>query len=167
MADPLGGSWFVEALTDELERRAEEVFAHLEEAGSGSLLDGVVASIEDGWFTTEIAEAAYQFQSKIASGAWIQVGVNGYTDGDDHQPPTLSIDPDVETQQLAELARVKRRRDDAAVRRSLERLATEAADPAVNLMPALIEAAARYVTVGESMAALGSVFGTWFERSGF
>ncbi len=165
VADPLGGSWFVESLTDELERRAEEVFAHLEEAGSGSMLDGVVACIEDGWFTTEIAESAYQFQSRIASGRWIQVGVNGYTDGDDHQPPTLSIDPGVETQQLADLALVKQRRDDAAVRRSLVRLASDAADPAVNLMPALIEAAARYVTVGESMAALGSVFGTWYERS--
>jgi methylmalonyl-CoA mutase N-terminal domain/subunit len=167
VADPLGGSWFVESLTDELERQAEEVFAYLEEAGSGSMLDGVVSSIDDGWFTTEIAEAAYQFQSKIASGHWIQVGVNGYTDGDDHQPPTLTIDPDVERQQLAELALVKARRDDAAVRRSLDRLAAEAADPAVNLMPALIEAAARYVTVGESMEALGSVFGTWYERSQF
>jgi methylmalonyl-CoA mutase N-terminal domain/subunit len=164
VADPLGGSWFVESLTDELERQAEEVFAYLEEAGSGSMLDGVVASIDDGWFTTEIAESAYQFQSKIASGRWIQVGVNGYTDGDDHQPPTLTIDPDVERQQLADLALVKQRRDDAAVRRSLDRLAAEAADPAVNLMPALIEAAARYVTVGESMAALGTVFGTWYER---
>jgi methylmalonyl-CoA mutase N-terminal domain/subunit len=129
------------------------------------MLDGVVSCIEDGWFTTEIAESAYQFSSKVASGRWIQVGVNGYTDGDDHQPPTLSIDPDVERQQLAELALVKARRDDAAVRRSLARLVAEAADPAVNLMPALIEAASRYVTVGESMEALGSVFGTWYERS--
>ena len=165
VADPLGGSWFVESLTDELERQAEAIFSYFEEAGSGSMLDGVVASIEDGWFMTEIAESAYQFQSKIASGRWIQVGVNGYTDGDDHQPPTLSIDPGVERQQLAELASVKQARDDDAVRASLARLATEAADPSLNLMPALIEAAARYVTVGESMEALGSVFGTWYERT--
>ena len=165
VADPLGGSWFVESLTDELERQAEAIFSYLLEVGSSSMLDGVIASIDDGWFCNEIADAAYQFQSKIATGRWIQVGVNGYTDGDDHQPPTLAIDPDVETHQLADLAAVKQRRDDDAVARSLELLAREAADPAVNLLPALIEAAGRYVTVGESMGALESVFGTWYERS--
>jgi methylmalonyl-CoA mutase N-terminal domain/subunit len=165
VADPLGGSWFVESLTDELERQAEEIFSHLLEAGSDSMLDGVVSCIDDGWFCGEIADSAYQFQSKIATGRWIQVGVNGYTDGDDHQPPTLYVDPAVEGRQLAGLATVKQGRDDEAVQRSLERLRSEAADPTVNLMPALIEAAARYVTVGESMGALETVFGTWFERS--
>ena len=165
VADPLGGSWFVESLTDELERQAEEIFSHLLEAGSDSMLDGVISCIEDGWFCGEIADAAYQFQSKIATGRWIQVGVNGYTDGDDHQPPTLYVDPAVEVRQLADLAAVKQRRDDEAVQRSLERLRFEATDPTVNLMPALIEAAASYVTVGESMGALETVFGTWFERS--
>jgi len=129
------------------------------------MLDGVISCIEDGWFCGEIADAAYQFQSKIATGRWIQVGVNGYTDGDDHQPPTLYVDPAVEGRQLASLATVKQGRDNEAVQRSLERLRSEAADPTVNLMPALIEAAARYVTVGESMGALETVFGTWFERS--
>ena len=165
VADPLGGSWFVESLTDELEHQAEEIFSHLLEAGSDSMLDGVISCIEDGWFCGEIADAAYQFQSKIATGRWIQVGVNGYTDGDDHQPPTLYVDPAVEGRQLAGLATVKQGRDDEAVQRSLERLRFEATDPTVNLMPALIEAAASYVTVGESMGALETVFGTWFERS--
>jgi methylmalonyl-CoA mutase N-terminal domain/subunit len=165
VADPLGGSWFVESLTDQLESQAESVFAYLLEVGSGSMLDGVIASIEDGWFGTEIADAAYQFQSKITSGKWVQVGVNGYTDGDDHQPPTLYVDPEVESRQLADLEVVKQTRDDDAVRSSVERLSKEATDPTLNLMPALIEAAARYVTVGECMAALESVFGTWVERS--
>jgi methylmalonyl-CoA mutase N-terminal domain/subunit len=165
VADPLGGSWFVESLTDELESQAESVFAHLLEVGSGSMLDGVIASIEDGWFGTEIADAAYQFQSKITSGKWVQVGVNGYTDGDDHQPPTLYVDPEVESRQLADLEAIKQARDDDAVRSSVERLSKEATDPTLNLMPALIEAAARYVTVGECMGALESVFGTWVERS--
>jgi methylmalonyl-CoA mutase N-terminal domain/subunit len=165
VADPLGGSWFVESLTDQLESQAESVFAYLLEVGSGSMLDGVIASIEDGWFGTEIADAAYQFQSKITSGKWVQVGVNGYTDGDDHQPPTLYVDPEVESRQLADLEAIKQARDDDAVRSSLKRLETEATDPALNLMPALIEAAARYVTVGECMGALESVFGTWVERS--
>ena len=165
VADPLGGSWFVESLTDELERRAEEVFAHLLEVGAGSMLDGVLACIDDGWFCAEIADSAYRLQSKIASGQWVQVGVNGYTEGDHGETPILVIDPAVEPRQLDKLAAVKRSRDDDAVRRCLERLRTEAADPAVNLMPALIEAAKAYVTVGEAMRALESVFGTWFERS--
>jgi methylmalonyl-CoA mutase N-terminal domain/subunit len=165
VADPLGGSWFVESLTDEMERQAEEIFAHLQDAGSGSMLEGTFAAIDDGWFIAEIADAAYQFQSKVTKGEWIQVGVNGYVDGEDTPPPTLYIDPAVETQQLASLAAVKQARDDDAVRRVLTRIRTEAVDPTVNLMPALIEAATCDVTVGESMGALESVFGTWFERS--
>jgi methylmalonyl-CoA mutase N-terminal domain/subunit len=165
VADPLGGSWFVESLTDELEARAEAVFAHLLEAGSGSMLDGVVACIEDGWFCGQIADAAYEFQSKLAEKRWILVGVNGYTDGDDDLPPTLYIDPAVEAAQLETLARVRQARDDDRVRCCVDRLRSEASDPTVNLMPALIEAAAAHVTVGEAMAALGEVFGTWLERS--
>ena len=165
VADPLGGSWFVESLTDEMERQAEEIFAHLQDAGSGSMLEGTFAAIDDGWFIAEIADAAYQFQSKVTKGEWIQVGVNGYVDGEDTPPPTLYIDPAVETQQLASLAAVKQARDDDAVRRVLTRIRTEAVDSTVNLMPALIEAATYDVTVGESMGALESVFGIWFERS--
>ncbi len=165
VADPLGGSWFVESLTDEMERRAEEIFAHIDEAGSGSMLDGVITCIEDGWFTAEIGEAAYRFQTKLATGRWVQVGVNGYVEGDDAGIPTLYIDPVVESRQLASLAQVKARRDGEAVGRALARLESEAADPTVNLMPALIEAAACYATVGETMGALERVFGTWFERS--
>ncbi len=138
VADPLGGSWFVEELTDEMERQAEEIFAHIEAAGSGSMLEGAYACIEDGWFLSEIAEASYRFQSTLAKGEWIQVGVNGYVEGDDAVPPTLYIDPAVETQQLASLAAVKQSRDDEAVRAALARLTTEAGDPTVNLMPALI-----------------------------
>jgi methylmalonyl-CoA mutase N-terminal domain/subunit len=164
VADPLGGSWFVESLTDELERQAEDIFGHIGASGSGTMLDGVVACIEDGWFCQQISDSAYEFQSKLAKHEWILVGVNGYTDGDDHQPPTLYVDPAVERNQLARLARVKQERDNDAVVRSLERLRAEATDPTVNLMPALIEAAANRVTVGESMSALESVFGGWFER---
>jgi len=164
VADPLGGSWFVEELTDELERQAESIFAHISQAGSGSVLEGTISCIEDGWFVSEIADAAYAFQSKVAKGEWIQVGVNGHVEGNDTTPPTLSIDPDVEVQQLASLALVKQQRNDEAVGRSLVRISTEAADPTINLMPALIEAATNFVTVGEAMRALESVFGLWFER---
>src|SRR5271154_869511 len=121
VADPLGGSWFVEELTDEMERQAEEIFAHIEAAGSGSMLEGAYACIEDGWFLSEIAEASYRFQSTLAKGEWIQVGVNGYVEGDDAVPPTLYISPSVETQQLASLAAVKQSRDDEVVRAALAR----------------------------------------------
>ena len=139
VADPLGGSWYVEGLTDELERQAEEVFAHLGEAGSGSVLEGVFACIDDGWFVGEIADVAYAFQSKIAKGEWTMVGVNGYVEDDGVVPSTLSIGVDVEREQLDRLAAVKQARDDDAVRRSLARIARDASDPEVNLMPALIE----------------------------
>jgi methylmalonyl-CoA mutase N-terminal domain/subunit len=165
VADPLGGSYLVEALTDEIESQAERIFAHLDAAGNGSMLGGVVACIEDGWFCDEIADAAYRFQSDLAARRWIQVGVNGYTDGDDAEVPTLSIDPAVEARQLDALAAVKRRRDAGAVDRALARLRTDAAEPTVNLMPALIEAAHAHVTVGETTSALETVFGTWTERS--
>jgi methylmalonyl-CoA mutase, N-terminal domain len=165
VADPLGGSWFVEELTDEMERAAEEIFTHIETAGAGSMLEGAFACIEDGWFLAEIADAAYRFQTKVARGEWIQVGVNGYTDGDDTAPSTLYIDPAVETQQLAALAALKQSRDDDAVRGALARLVADAEDTTVNVMPALIDAARAQVTVGESMRALESVFGAWYERS--
>ena len=108
VADPLGGSWFVEELTDQMEHQAEEIFAHLLEAGSGSMLEGTYACIENGWFIAEIADAAYRFQSKITQGEWVQVGVNGYVEGDENPPPTLSIDPAVESHQLDFLAATKR-----------------------------------------------------------
>ncbi len=164
VADPLGGSWFVEELTDTLEREAEGVFAHLLETGSGSMLDGVIACIEDGWFVSEIADAAYAFQSKLAKEEWIMVGVNGYVEDDGVAPSTLSIDPGVEAAQLESLAAVKQDRDDDAVRRSLARLIADAQDPTINLMPALIEGAHDLVTLGETMAALESVFGIYTER---
>ena len=164
VADPLGGSWFVEELTDALERQAEEMFAHLLDAGSGSILEGVFACIDDGWFVSEIADAAYAFQSKITRGEWTQVGVNGYVEEDGVAPSTLRIDPAVETLQLESLAEVKQRRDDDAVRRALARVAADAADPTVNLMPALVDAAHALVTVGEAMHAMESVFGLYFER---
>jgi methylmalonyl-CoA mutase N-terminal domain/subunit len=164
VADPLGGSWFLEELTDEMERQAEEIFAHIDAAGSGSMLEGVLACIDDGWFTSEIADSSYAFQSKIARGEWVQVGVNGYVEDDGVAPSTLVIDPGVEADQVQRLASLKQERDDDSVRRALSRLSTEAVDPAVNLMPALIEAARSMVTVGEAMRALEAVFGTYVER---
>ncbi len=120
VADPLGGSWFVEELTDELERQAEAVFTELDERGSGSLLDGVVDAIEQGWFQREIAEAAYEFQRKVDRGRRTVVGVNAFTDGDDAGPPILSIDPAVEERQLGRLREVKAARSRRRRRRHVD-----------------------------------------------
>ena len=165
VADPLGGSWFVEELTDDTRAaRPRRSSPHLLEAGHGSMLDGVFACIDDGWFVSEIADAAYAFQSKIARGEWIQVGVNGYVEDDGVAPSTLSIDPAVEAAQLERLASVKQARDDDAVRRCAGPARTDARRPDVNLMPALIEARAAWSRVGEAMRALESVFGVYVER---
>ena len=167
VADPLGGSWFVESLTDELEREAQAVFDHLDKLGSGSMLDGVVEAIERGWFQAEIADAAYDFQRKLRSGQFVLVGVNDFVeDGDEAEPATHSVDPAVEARQLERLHTVKSRRDARCSRRAaLERLRRDAADPNINLFPALLDAAHAYVTVGEVTHALETVFGTWTENA--
>ena len=165
VADPLGGSWFVEDLTDELERQAEATFAYLREQGGGSMLDGVLHAIDDGWFQAQIADAAYDFQRRVNSGEFVIVGVNDHVDGDDAAPPTLSIDPAVEDRQLARLRQVKTDRDDDRVRATLDAIRRDAADPTVNLMPAILDAVRAHVTVGEITAALETVFGVWTERA--
>jgi len=163
VADPLGGSWLVESLTDELERQAEAIFAHIDSIGSGSMLDGVIAGIESGWFQAEIADASFQFQRKLNEGRWIQVGATAFTDGDDTRPSTLYISEQVEEQQLKRLAETKRARDEAAVDAALGRLRADAARAEINLMPALLAAADVYATVGEVVQSLETVFGTWVE----
>src|SRR5437588_5644123 len=135
VADPLGGSWFVEALTDEMERRAEAVFAHLDDLGGGSILEGVYAGIENGWFQGEIAEAAYQLEHKINAGRRVVVGVNRFTETDDAPLDTLHIGPAVEERQLQPLAPVKAERGDSAVAAALTAVASDGATPAFNLMP--------------------------------
>jgi len=165
VADPLGGSWFVEELTDELERQAEEVFAHLDTLGRGSILEGVYAGIEDGWFVGEIAEAAYTFQRKVDDGRRVVVGVNRFAEGDDDVPPLLSIGNEVEEAQRKRLETVRHDRDDAAVQATLDQLRVAAADPTRNLVPDLLEAVRAYASVGEVMAALGDVFGRWTEKA--
>ena len=163
VTDPLGGSWFVEALTDRLEAEAEAIFAALSVRGSGSMLEGVLHGIEDGYFQGEIADAAYRYQHEVNAGRQIIVGVNGYTDGDDNSTPILYIDPAVEADQLERLAQAKAARDDRTVTEALARIEAEAANPEVNLMEAFIAAAHAGCTIGEQMAALEKVFGTWIE----
>jgi methylmalonyl-CoA mutase N-terminal domain/subunit len=164
VADPLGGSWFVEALTDELERQAEEVFAHLDDLGHGSMLEGVHAGIDNGYFVGEIAEAAYQLERRVNDGRRVVVGVNRFTDGnDDDTVELLRITDEQEQRQIKRLHAVKADRDAGAVAAALARIRTQAADPETNLMPAFVDAVRTYATLGEIMDTLAGVFGRYVE----
>ncbi len=166
VADPLGGAPYVEWMTDEMERRAEEIFAHLLDLGDGSILEGTYEAIDNGYFVGEIAEAAYRFERGVNAGRRIVVGVNAFTDGDDREDAELlKIDHAVETYQLKRLAHVKAERDDEAVRRSLADLVAAASQPDTNTMPAMIEAVKTMATEGEIVAALEGVFGTYVEKA--
>jgi methylmalonyl-CoA mutase, N-terminal domain len=160
VADPLGGSYFVEALTDEVEREAEEIFAHLDELGAGSMLEGVIRGIEENWFQGRIADSAYDLERRLNQGRRVVVGVNRFTEGNDEDPiPTLQITHEDETRQIKRLNTVRQHRDQQSVDAALARLAADAADPQVNLMPGLIDAVTTYATLGEVMTTLAGVFG--------
>jgi methylmalonyl-CoA mutase N-terminal domain/subunit len=163
VADPLGGSYFVEALTDEVERQAEEIFAHIEALGSGSMLDGVIAGIEENWFQGRIAESSYELERKFNAGRRIVVGVNRFADGTDSDLDTLSITNEDEARQVKRLDRVRTDRDQPAVNAALAGLAEAASHPDVNLMPVLIETVKSYASLGEIMGALAGVFGRHVE----
>ncbi len=160
VADPLGGSYFVEELTDEMERQAEEIFATLDEFGDGSLLDGVIKGIDENWFQGRIADSAYELERAFNAGERTIVGVSGFTDGnDDDDLDILRISNEDETRQRKRLDTIRHNRDQTAVDAVLTKLRTEAADPDINLMPTLIEASQTYATLGEMMNAMADVFG--------
>jgi len=164
VADPLGGSWYVESLTDAIEAAAEAVFAHLDELGDGSILDGVYAGVENGYFQGAIADAAYEFERAINNERRIVVGVNRFLEGnEDDSLDILQITPEQERQQIKRLAAVRADRDSDAVATVLDRVRAEAADPEHNLMPTLIDAVRAYATEGEIMNAMADVFGRYVE----
>ena len=163
VADPLGGSWFVEDLTDRMEAEAEAILAHVDGLGSGSMLEGCITGIEENWFQGRIADSAYELERAFNAGERTVVGVNRFTDGDDGGLDILRISREQEARQRDRLTSVRRARSDDAVRDARERLAREAADPTANLMPALIEASRAMVTLGEMMSTLGGVFGRHVE----
>jgi len=164
VADPLGGSWYVEELTNEMERRAEEIFADIEEFGNGSMLDGCINGIEENWFQSRIADSAYDLERKFNSGERIIVGVSHFLEGNDEDEiDLLRITNEDEQKQRRRLEAVRSSRNSAAVAESLAVLETEAADPEINLMPALINASNAQATVGEMMKSMGTVFGRHIE----
>jgi len=165
VVDPLGGSYYVEWLTDEMERQAYAYFDRILEMGNGSFLDGVLRGIEEGFFVKEISDAAYEFQRRVENGEFVIVGVNRYVDPDERiEVPPFKVDPmEVQKEQIAFLHKVKSERDNDAVRRALEDL-RKAATENRNLMPYILEAVRRYATEGEIVETLKSVYGVYEER---
>jgi methylmalonyl-CoA mutase N-terminal domain/subunit len=159
--DPLAGSYFVEALTDRMEREAEEYFAKID------VLGGVIPAIEAGFFQREIADAAYAYQRALDDKRKIIVGVNDFVESDEQiDIPILQISPEVEMQQRKRLADVRQSRDGSRVKSSLAALHQAAAD-GTNVMPRLLDCTRAYVTLGEMCGELSKVFGLYEEPAVF
>ena len=157
--DPLAGSFFVEALTDETERQALAYIDQIRELG------GVLACIRNGFFQKEIAEASYRFQREVDAKERIIVGVNDYTLDEEVRVPTLYVDPAKERIHLERLERVRRTRDGERVGAALAALEQAAANPRENVMPRLLDAVRAYATMGEMMGAFRKVFGEYTETA--
>ena len=155
--DPLGGSYFIEALTDELERQAYAYFERIDELG------GMVEAVKRNFPQREIADAAFELQTEIDSGRRIVVGVNAYQHLDEEPLELLRIDPALERKQIGRVQGVRARRDGAAVERELAQLREAAAQPERNLMDGLLACARVHATEGEIVAALQDVWGSYTE----
>jgi methylmalonyl-CoA mutase N-terminal domain/subunit len=167
VADPLGGSWYVEALTDKIEAEAEEIFTRIREMSSdGSMTAGILRGIEDGWFMAETADSAFTYQTKLEKGDKKVVGVNIYADSVANDLEILRVSHEVELDQVRNLEARKAARDDAAVERSLSRL-TEASRGEENLVPLILEASRLEATLGEICGAMRDVFGEYREPARF
>ena len=161
--DPLAGSYFVEALTNEIERQAYEYLNKILEMGNGSFLDGVINAIYNGYIKKEIADAAYEFQKRVEEKDFIIVGVNEFIDENEViEPPKFKIDPKIEIEQKQFLKEIKERRDNVLVRQRLEALKL-AAERGNNLVPYVIDAVKVYATEQEIMETLKSVYGVFKE----
>jgi methylmalonyl-CoA mutase N-terminal domain/subunit len=158
--DPLGGSYFVEALTDRLEAHCYAYFRKIDELG------GMVEAVKQGYPQREIADAAFDLQREIDAGRRVVVGVNRYTEGDGAQTPILRIDPALERKQIERVRAARAARDDAPVQRALAELKAAASDGG-NLMPLLIDAARAHVSEGEIVDALQAVWGDYREQPVF
>ena len=166
VADPLGGAYFVEAMTDRMEEQAEEMFTEIDRMGEGSMLEGVLTGIERGWFQQAVAESAFREQRRFESGELTKVGVNAFVDRQDEPVDTLVIGPEGERQQIDTLTRVRAERDEPASVAALGALVT-AAGTDQNLMPFLVDCARALCTEGEIVNALIGVFGDYRETPRF
>lgn len=163
--DPLGGSWFVESLTDEIERQAEAYFAQiLEMSPNDTIMGGMLKGIEDGWFSAEIADAAFDFQNRMDKGRFNIVGLNKFVEDDDEKLEILRISDKIGAKQSASVAEVRANRDQAAHATAIAAL-IEAAKGDTNLVPFIMDAVRADATVGEISYAMMEVFGTYTETS--
>jgi methylmalonyl-CoA mutase, N-terminal domain len=158
--DPLGGSYYLEHLTSELERQAYDYFDRIEKLG------GVISAIEQNFMQREIAEAAFRYQSEVERGERVVVGVNRYEQADEPEVPILRVDPALEQKQVDRVQALRARRDSGAVEAALARLRADAEGDA-NLMPAIVAAARAYATLGEMCDTLREAWGTWRETPVF
>ena len=172
VADPLGGSWYVEALTDKLEEEAESIFAHIRKLGGegphriGPMTSGILRGIEDGWFTSQIADAAFAYQQALEKGEKKIVGVNCHTNTITKDLEILRIPHEVELEQKRALAERRARRDGAAVEAALRRM-VEVARTDENLIPAMLDAVRAEATLGEICNALRAEWGVYREPARF
>ena len=161
VADPLGGSYYVEKLTDDIEAEAEKYFDLIDSQG------GVIACIENGFFQREIADAAYKYQQELDKKEKIVVGINDFVEENEKiEIPILSISKEVEEKQVKRLKELKASRNQGDVDKSLAELRKSAAD-GTNLMPHVLDCARKYVTLGEMCAELKEVFGVYEEQAVF
>jgi methylmalonyl-CoA mutase, N-terminal domain len=159
--DPLGGSWYLEDLTNRLEREAYDYFDRIRRLG------GVIPAIKENFFQREIAEASFRYQAEVEQEQRIVVGVNRYQLDEEQDLEILRIDPALEQKQIEGVQALRARRDSAAVETALARLKDDAAQDDRNLMPAIVDASKAYVTMGEMCDALREVWGVWRETPVF
>jgi len=167
VADPLGGSWYLEALTDRLEDEAEQIFARIRaRSPDGTMTGGILRGIEDGWFSSEIAEASFAYHQKLEKGEKKVVGVNCYPGTAGQPVEILRVSHEVERDQVAELARRRAGRDQAAVDGALAAMIA-AARSGENMIPPMLLAAQAEATLGEICGALREEWGTYSETPAF
>jgi methylmalonyl-CoA mutase cobalamin-binding domain/chain len=164
--DPLGGSYFMETLTNRMEEAAEEYFGKIKEMGKGSMLEGMLAGIERGYFQGEIADAAFREQELYEKGRKVKVGVNEFVDPTEGPIDILVIPPETEARQIDSVRRMRVGRDQTVVERGLSDLKSAAVTDQ-NLLPLLVDCARAYCTEGEVVGALRDVFGEYTELPQF
>jgi len=158
--DPLAGSYYVEWLTDKMEKLAWNYIEQIRKMGEGSILRGVLKGIEDGFFVKEISRASAEYQRDVEEGRRTIVGVNRYTIEEKLNIPILKVDEEVQRRQIERLRRIKAERDNEAVKDALEWLRSSAENDE-NVMPAILQAVKVYATEGEIMGVLKEVYGTY------
>ena len=161
--DPLGGSWFVEELTRRTEEQAEAYFSKIDEMGNGSILDGMLYGIEQGYFQKEMADAAFKYQQLLEQGQKVMVGVNRFTKTVQEMPEVLVITPQIEERQKKSVAEVRANRDATKAEDAMQALREMAHDEKQNSIPVMVEAAKAYVTLGEMVGILKEEWGTYTE----